>query len=1229
MKLISCYIENFGCLHAYRMHFHEGMNVLCEDNGFGKTTLAAFIKAMLYGLPVSKKADLNENERKKYTPWNPELGNFGGMIEFSVKGKIYRAERFFSLRGSAKEDRFVLYDMASNTVSNDYSERLGIELFGIDAGAYERSAFLPQKALSGGLDNASIVAKLNDIIDADDDIGSYELAASLLDKRRQFYRKHGGKGQIAELGQTMAEQMRQYAFCVDAAERVSRLTAEVKETERLILDAKKEKDAVRFEISGVQQKKVDAAVKSHGKELLQMQNAARLSLEEKQAFLKDAYASDAEWELAIAEMEECVRSTVRNEEKMGICLEEAARIEQAQEEIRSVFINGLPTEETIDALSDLEEVLTVMTEEVDIDPQKERDEQICASFEACYGTEIPDPSAIDEITAVQRAAQIAHMQMDAAKEDLVVDALPECLDEDVLSHHMEQVVRLSSLEKSLKQPELARQRCRKAFEDAGFATDQVLPDEASLDRYGDEMRTLAQVHQQTVQTEAQRAQAVELLRQLQEEYPQIPEESDLISVRVTYDNLKSKRTEIDAWEEKQRSAILAQAAAKKKMIWTLVLAGIFLAVCIIMTGLLVRYEDVRFLAVSATAGFIGLLLSVVSIVCYRLDIRKTEEGMPDDSALRRLCEKKSEYEAEKAEVNDFVEQYGGGSGEDGADADTLFGMLSLQCRRREELRDTIRGCTDLLAALSEENETLRRSLLALRENAYVTVDENIDESAFSSYRSRVRECTQARREADLEGEQRMQFSTQLTSVQQSLDAYLETLSALPYAVPSDVPSQDPYVLLTTWKRWADTARAKIEYVRACTEKYRETAEALLHMTEPFFIPDEGHAPEDTVRDWLLAVTACREARMRMNADQEKNAQRVQQYQRLIEQRDALLSRLFDVETIAESGIGICKRFFPEKDVLPLSAIAAQLSGKYRELSLEKMQYEERKEMLQKEHETLSEKTDAFSAQFFDAPYPSAEEVVRVVRETRNALAVNREQLKDAQALLRAFCEENAISTETLTEETITDFNTAVRLDVLQQEELRLDARIGELQQQRAMQWQYAAAASAESEGLTEAGEAVARTSAEIKEAEERLAIILKTKELLEDAKNALSVRYLGVMQECFRCYFAKAAGITEDEAYRYSLDSSLRPLVESGGIRREGDYLSRGNIDLINFCVRLALVDALYGTETGNGEMPVLVLDDPFVNLDERNLCAAKELLVSFSEHCQVLHLVCHESRIS
>ncbi|MBQ3065485.1 MAG: AAA family ATPase, partial [Clostridia bacterium] len=80
MKLISCYIENFGCLHAYRMHFHEGMNVLCEDNGFGKTTLAAFIKAMLYGLPVSKKADLNENERKKYTPWNPELGNFGGMI---------------------------------------------------------------------------------------------------------------------------------------------------------------------------------------------------------------------------------------------------------------------------------------------------------------------------------------------------------------------------------------------------------------------------------------------------------------------------------------------------------------------------------------------------------------------------------------------------------------------------------------------------------------------------------------------------------------------------------------------------------------------------------------------------------------------------------------------------------------------------------------------------------------------------------------------------------------------------------------------------------------------------------------------------------------------------------------------------------------------------------------------------------------------------------------------
>ena len=51
MKLVSLYIENFGGLSQYSLEFSEGVTVIAEPNGFGKTTLAEFIRAMFLRLP--------------------------------------------------------------------------------------------------------------------------------------------------------------------------------------------------------------------------------------------------------------------------------------------------------------------------------------------------------------------------------------------------------------------------------------------------------------------------------------------------------------------------------------------------------------------------------------------------------------------------------------------------------------------------------------------------------------------------------------------------------------------------------------------------------------------------------------------------------------------------------------------------------------------------------------------------------------------------------------------------------------------------------------------------------------------------------------------------------------------------------------------------------------------------------------------------------------------------
>ena len=93
MKLLNCYIENFGKLKAQSFEFTKGFNPILQNNGYGKTTLANFIKAMFYGLSATTKKDLEQNDRKKYAPW--QGGAYGGNLCFSIGEKSYKIERFF------------------------------------------------------------------------------------------------------------------------------------------------------------------------------------------------------------------------------------------------------------------------------------------------------------------------------------------------------------------------------------------------------------------------------------------------------------------------------------------------------------------------------------------------------------------------------------------------------------------------------------------------------------------------------------------------------------------------------------------------------------------------------------------------------------------------------------------------------------------------------------------------------------------------------------------------------------------------------------------------------------------------------------------------------------------------------------------------------------------------------------------------------------------------------
>ncbi|MBQ3664710.1 MAG: AAA family ATPase [Lachnospiraceae bacterium] len=175
MKLISCYIENFGKLSSQSYQFNNGINSICEENGWGKSTLAVFIRVMFYGFLNGKSRNEITNERKHYRPW--QEGVYGGKITFETGGKIYEMQRTFGIKEN--EDEFVLRDKKSNLVCHDYTKNIGEELFQIDVNSFMRTVYISQNDCAAGT-TSGINAKIGNLTENTDDINNYDTAAKRL-----------------------------------------------------------------------------------------------------------------------------------------------------------------------------------------------------------------------------------------------------------------------------------------------------------------------------------------------------------------------------------------------------------------------------------------------------------------------------------------------------------------------------------------------------------------------------------------------------------------------------------------------------------------------------------------------------------------------------------------------------------------------------------------------------------------------------------------------------------------------------------------------------------------------------------------------------------------------------------------------------------------------------------------------------------------------------------------
>lgn len=194
MKLIKMHVDNFGCLHNFDYEFENGLNVILHDNGWGKTTMASFLKAMLYGFDTKRSKDITENERKRYLPW--QGGKFGGSLDFEAEGKKYRVSRTFG--ETPRFDKAKLVVLGSNAEVEIDADKIGEMLFRLDASAFQRSVYINQNGLSIEGAASSIHTRLNALVSQANDVAAFDDAIAKLTAQVKVYEKTGSRGLLGE-----------------------------------------------------------------------------------------------------------------------------------------------------------------------------------------------------------------------------------------------------------------------------------------------------------------------------------------------------------------------------------------------------------------------------------------------------------------------------------------------------------------------------------------------------------------------------------------------------------------------------------------------------------------------------------------------------------------------------------------------------------------------------------------------------------------------------------------------------------------------------------------------------------------------------------------------------------------------------------------------------------------------------------------------------------------------
>ena len=191
MKITELYLKNFGKFHEKHFYIRDGVQIIYGENEFGKSTIHAFVRAMLFGLERGRGRAAGKDAFSRYEPWeNP--GSYAGVMRFCCGGRAFRLERSFG-----RLERHV------SLVCEDDGEELSVEhgdldmlLGGLTAASFDSTVSIGQLQASPG----------------------QELSEALKNYAANYYETGGGEIDLNSALQTLRDRRKETERCLREAE---------------------------------------------------------------------------------------------------------------------------------------------------------------------------------------------------------------------------------------------------------------------------------------------------------------------------------------------------------------------------------------------------------------------------------------------------------------------------------------------------------------------------------------------------------------------------------------------------------------------------------------------------------------------------------------------------------------------------------------------------------------------------------------------------------------------------------------------------------------------------------------------------------------------------------------------------------------------------------------------------------------------------------------------------